>query len=89
MNNKIQSNAIGNDLINKKMKKYANNQQYTQEIDNLISKPDFIEFAETLNELIEDGSTFNEILSSQLVLKKALAILRQVKNDSKKLRKKT
>jgi len=87
MNNRMQNNIITKESVNKKMKKDVTNDRYTQEIIELINNPEFFEFAETLNELIEDGLTFNEILSSQLVLKKALAIIRQSKNDSKKFQK--
>ncbi|HUT79677.1 MAG TPA: hypothetical protein VMZ29_00625 [Candidatus Bathyarchaeia archaeon] len=83
----MQNNIITKESVNKKMKKDVTNDRYTQEIIELINNPEFFEFAETLNELIEDGLTFNEILSSQLVLKKALAIIRQSKNDSKKFQK--
>jgi len=84
MNDKIHHSLPANRSDNKKNSKNPTDDQSIQEIKDLIENPEFIDFAKTLAELIEDSTTFNEILSSQLVLKKALAILRQTENNSKK-----
>ncbi|NHJ32480.1 MAG: hypothetical protein FK732_06430 [Asgard group archaeon] len=54
----------------------------SDEINDLVNSPDFIEFAQTISNTIDDETTFNEILSSQVILKNALAILKKLKKES-------
>lgn len=53
------------------------------EVKDLINSPDFIEFVRTLSNTIDDDTTFNEMFSSRIILQKALAILKKLKNESK------
>ncbi|MHA1212038.1 MAG: hypothetical protein ACTSSH_06220 [Candidatus Heimdallarchaeota archaeon] len=57
-------------------------QQYLHEINDLVKNHEFIEFAKTIRNLIDDEATFNELLSSQVVLKQALAILERLREES-------
>ncbi|MBK5112015.1 MAG: hypothetical protein KGD59_03875 [Candidatus Heimdallarchaeota archaeon] len=52
------------------------------EIKELINSPDFIEFVQTLSNTIDDKTTFDEVLSSRVILQKALAVLKKLKDDS-------
>ncbi|HUU77782.1 MAG TPA: hypothetical protein VMX55_05510 [candidate division Zixibacteria bacterium] len=49
------------------------------EITRLIDSPDFLDFAQMIEETINDGVTFDELLSSKEILQKALEILRYKK----------
>ena len=53
------------------------------EVNNLINSPDFIEFVQTISDTLDDDTTFNEMFSSRIILQKALAILKKLKNESK------
>ncbi len=53
------------------------------EVNDLINSPDFIEFVQTISNTIDDDTTFNEMFSSQIILRKALAILKKLENESK------
>ena len=52
-----------------------------QEIYLLINSPDFIDFVKTISETVDDGITYNEFLSSQLVLRNARKILRKLEKE--------
>ncbi|NHJ04939.1 MAG: hypothetical protein EAX90_08955 [Candidatus Heimdallarchaeota archaeon] len=49
------------------------------EITRLIDSPDFLDFAQMIEETLNDGVTFDELLSSKEILQKALEILRHKK----------
>jgi hypothetical protein len=53
------------------------NQKTSLEIDELINNPEFQEFIQTISDSINDGMTFDEILSSNKVLSQALKILKE------------
>ena len=53
------------------------------EVNSLINSPDFIEFVQTISDTLDDDTTFNEMFSSRIILQKALAILKKLKNESK------
>lgn len=53
------------------------------EVNDLINSPDFIEFVQTISNTLDDDTTFNEMFSSRIILQKALAILKKLKNESK------
>jgi len=55
----------------------------TAEVNDLINSPDFIEFVRTISNTIDDDTTFNEMFSSRIILQKALAILKKLRNESK------
>jgi hypothetical protein len=55
------------------------------EINDLVNSSDFIEFVQTISETIDDNTTFNELLSSRVILQKALAVLKKIQEDSQKL----
>ena len=55
----------------------------SDEVNDLINSPDFIEFVQTISNTIDDDTTFNEMFSSRIILQKALAILKKLKNGSK------
>jgi len=57
-------------------------QQYLNEINDLVNNHEFIEFAKTISNLIDDEATFDELLSSQVVLKQALAVLERLREES-------
>lgn len=48
-----------------------------REIETLVESEEFIEFAHMIEDSIDDGLTFNELLSSKEILQKALEILRE------------
>ena len=48
-----------------------------KEIASLVETEEFIEFAHLIEDSIDDGLTFNELLSSKEILQKALEILKQ------------
>ncbi|NHJ32652.1 MAG: hypothetical protein FK732_07310 [Asgard group archaeon] len=52
------------------------------EVRELVNSPDFIEFVQTLSESLDDNTTFDELLSSRVILQKALAILKKLKDES-------
>ncbi|MFW9924193.1 MAG: hypothetical protein ACFFDW_12990 [Candidatus Thorarchaeota archaeon] len=61
-------------------KKTNNNKKSTEnEIKKLISTPEFIDFIHSIEDSISDGMTFNELLSSQEILHKAIEILKKHK----------
>lgn len=49
------------------------------EITKLIDSPDFLDFAQMIEESVNDGVTFDELLSSKEILQKALEILKYKK----------
>jgi hypothetical protein len=51
------------------------------EIYRLINSPDFIDFVKTISETVDDGITYNEYLSSQIVLRNAKRILRKLEKE--------
>ena len=75
---KIQSS---NELSTEKIQEKS--LESNSEIDELINSSDFVEFVQTISETIDDNTTFNELLSSRVILQKALAILKKVQNESK------
>jgi hypothetical protein len=52
------------------------------EVRELINSPDFIEFVQSISDTIDDNTTFKELLSSQVILRKAMTILKKLKEDS-------
>ena len=52
------------------------------EIDQLLTDSDFIDFAQTIACLIDDGITFDDLLSSKTILKKALLLLERGNNEN-------
>ncbi|NHJ85536.1 MAG: hypothetical protein FK734_08745 [Asgard group archaeon] len=53
------------------------------EIAKLLESEEFLDFVSSISESLDDGVTFNELLSSNIVLKKALAILRKSQKENK------
>ncbi|NHK29722.1 MAG: hypothetical protein FK730_00120 [Asgard group archaeon] len=51
------------------------------EIYRLINSHDFIDFVKTISETLDDGMTYNEFLSSQIILRKAKRILRKLEKE--------
>ena len=47
------------------------------EITQLINSPDFLEFVQMIEDSLNDGITYNELLSSKEILHKALEILKK------------
>lgn len=52
------------------------------EINHLINSPDFINFVSTICETLDDGMTYDELLSSKIILQKALRILKKLEKDN-------
>lgn len=57
------------------------NPQTEKEIKHLIDSQDFEDFVQTIEDSLDEGLTFNELLSSKEILQKALKIL---DNDNSK-----
>ena len=51
------------------------------EIAALVDSSEFLEFVKTLDDTIDDGMTFSELLSSKTILKKALEIIEKYQLD--------
>ncbi len=51
------------------------------EIEMLTESPDFVEFVKMISSSLDDGKTFDEILSSKIILQKAIEILKKIKQD--------
>ncbi len=49
------------------------------EIEMLTESPDFVEFVKMISSSLDDGKTFDEILSSKIILQKAIEILKKNK----------
>lgn len=47
-----------------------------KEIKRLLESPEFIDFVQTIEDSLEDSSTFDSLLSSEKVLGKALEVLK-------------
>ena len=52
----------------------------SEEILAIIDTDEFISFVETIQESLNDGTTYNEFLSSKEVLLQALKILKKIDN---------
>ena len=48
------------------------------EIKMLTDSPDFIDFVKTISSSLDDGATFDEMLSSKIILRKAIDVLRKL-----------
>ncbi len=70
-------NKITTDIITE------NIQENSAEITELINSSDFIEFVQSISETIDDKTTFDELLSSRVILQKALAVLRDLQKNSR------
>ncbi len=47
-----------------------------KEIKKLLESPEFLDFVQTIEDSLDDGSTFDSLLSSDKVLGKALEVLK-------------
>jgi len=74
---KIQSGKVSVDEIHEHLL------ENSAEVNDLINSPEFIEFVRTISNTIDDDTTFNEMFSSRIILQKALAILKKLRNESK------
>ncbi len=74
---KIQSGKVSVDEIQEHLL------ENSAEVNDLINSPEFIEFVRTISNTIDDDTTFNEMFSSRIILQKALAILKKLRNESK------
>ncbi len=74
---KIQSGKVSVDEIQEHLL------ENSVEVNDLINSPEFIEFVRTISNTIDDDTTFNEMFSSRIILQKALAILKKLRNESK------
>jgi len=63
--NKSSQQIISNDYI------------IPEEITDLVNSAEFLDFVKSIDETIDDGMTFSELLSSKTILSKALEILEQ------------
>lgn len=48
------------------------------EIKTLTESPDFIDFVKIISSSLDDGATFNEMLSSKAILQKAIEVLKKL-----------
>ncbi len=52
-----------------------------KEIKKLLESPEFVDFVQTIEDSLDDSSTFDSLLSSEKVLGKALEILKLQSSD--------